>query len=464
MLNNNLIGFNRVLFLFFIAAVSFFTFNFINKSQPVTKSLEGREIVEWSKNAVIYEVNVRQFSKEGTFKAVEAQIPRLKELGVKILWLMPIQPIGEVNRKGTLGSYYSIKDYNAINPEFGTAEDFQSLVNTIHKNDMYVIIDWVANHTAWDHIWTKTNPDFYIKDTSGNFVPPVKDWHDVIDLNYDNKNLRNEMIKSLKYWVAKYNIDGFRCDVADMVPKDFWEEARLKLEEIRPVFMLAEAEKLELLEKAFDMCYSWTAHHLFNDIAKRNKTANDLRKYIYKDLEEYTKGEYRMLFTTNHDENSWNGSEYERLGKNKVNTFTALTFVLRGMPLIYNGQEAENTKRLSFFEKDSIAWKQTKTGELIQKLCSLKTNNKALWNGNYGGSLVVLPVNDKRNVLAVARVLEKNKVFAVFNLSNKTVHSWISSDVLDGEFTNFITGKKVTFNNVAALKLKPWQYYIFTKN
>jgi len=249
-----------------------------------------------------------------------------------------------------------------------------------------------------------------------------------------------------------------------MVPKDFWEEARLKLEEIRPVFMLAEAEKLELLEKAFDMCYSWTAHHLFNDIAKRNKTANDLRKYIYKDLEEYTKGEYRMLFTTNHDENSWNGSEYERLGKNKVNTFTALTFVLRGMPLIYNGQEAENTKRLSFFEKDSIAWKQTKTGELIQKLCSLKTNNKALWNGNYGGSLVVLPVNDKRNVLAVARVLEKNKVFAVFNLSNKTVHSWISSDVLDGEFTNFITGKKVTFNNVAALKLKPWQYYIFTKN
>ena len=464
MVKNSFAGLNRIFFLVIIAVISFLTFNFINKSQPINKSLDGREIVEWSKDAVIYEVNVRQFSKEGTFKAVEAQIPRLKELGIKILWLMPIQPIGEVNRKGTLGSYYSIKDYNAVNPEFGNESDFKSLVNTIHKNGMYVIIDWVANHTSWDHKWTQTNPEIYTKDTSGNFIPPVKDWHDVIDLNYDNKDLRNEMIKSLKYWVAKYNIDGYRCDVAEMVPTDFWEEARLKLEEIRPVFMLAEGEKLELQKKAFDMGYSWTSHHIFNDLAKRKKTVNDLRKYILKDLEEYTNGEYRMLFTTNHDENSWNGTEFERLGKNKVNTFTALTFILKGMPLIYNGQEAENNRRLSFFEKDSIDWKATKTGELIQKLCSLKTNNRALWNGNYGGSMLVLPVNDKRNILAVARVRERNKVFAVFNLSNKTINAWISSDVLDGEFTNFITGKQATFNNVAALKLKPWQYYIFTKN
>jgi len=464
MVKNNFAGLNRIIFLIIISVASFIAFNFITKSQPVNKSLEGREIVEWSKDAVIYEVNVRQFSKEGTFKALEAQIPRLKDLGVKILWLMPIQPIGEVNRKGGLGSYYSIKDYNSINPEFGTSDDFKSLVNVIHKSGMYIILDWVANHTAWDHKWTQTNPDFYTKDTSGSFVPPVKDWHDVIDLNYDNKNLRNEMIKSLKYWVAKYNIDGYRCDVAEMVPTDFWEEARLKLEEIRPVFMLAEAEKLDLQKKAFDMGYSWTSYHLFNDIAKRSKTANDLRKYIVKDLDEYKNGEYRMIFITNHDENSWNGTEFERLGKEKVKTFTALSFVLKGMPLIYTGQEAENTRRLSFFEKDSIEWKQTKTTEFIQKLCALKTNNKALWNGNYGGSMLVLPVNDKRNVLAIARVRERNKVFAVFNLSNRTVNAWISSDVLDGEFTNFISGKKAVFNDVAALKLRPWQFYIFTKN
>ncbi len=460
MLKNSLIS---IIILVIIATIGYLVFSKINKTQPIKKSLEGREIVEWSKDAVIYEINVRQFTKEGTFKALENHIPRLKALGVKILWLMPIQPIGEVNRKGTLGSYYSIKDYSAINPEFGNEEDFKSLVNTIHKNGMYVILDWVANHTAWDHKWTKTNPEFYVKDTSGNFVPPVKDWHDVIDLDYNNQTLRKEMIKSMKYWVAKYDIDGFRCDVADMVPLDFWEEARVKIEEIKPVFMLAEAEKKEYQRKAFDMGYSWTALHLFNDIAKGRKSVKDLRRYIVNDVDEYSNGEYRMLFITNHDENSWAGSEYERLGAEKVKAFTALTFILRGMPLIYTGQEAENKKRLSFFEKDSVKWQSTKTEELITKLCSLKTYNKALWNGNYGGSIVILPVNVKRNVLAVARVLEKNVVFGLFNLSNSNVTAWVSSDILDGTFTNFANEKQRTFNNVAALKLKPWQFYIFTK-
>lgn len=461
MLKNSLIS---ITILVIIATLGYYTFSKIKKSQPIKKNIEGREIIEWSKDAVIYEVNVRQFTKEGTFKALENHIPRLKALGVKILWLMPIQPIGEVNRKGTLGSYYSIKDYTSINPEFGTEDDLKSLVNTIHKNGMYVILDWVANHTSWDHKWTKTNPEFYVKDTSGNFVPPIKDWHDVIDLDYNNKNLRQEMIKSMKFWIAKYNIDGFRCDVADMVPLDFWEEARVKLEEIKPIFMLAEAEKKEYQRKAFDMGYSWTALHLFNDIARGKKSVKYLRQYIINDVEEYSNGEYRMLFITNHDENSWAGSEYERLGAEKVKAFTALTFVLRGMPLIYTGQEAENKRRLSFFEKDSVKWQSTKTEVLITKLCSLKTYNKALWNGNYGGSIVILPVNDKRNVLAVARVLEKNVVFGLFNLSYNSVTAWVNSDILDGTFTNFANGKQRTFNNVAALKLKPWQFYIFTKN
>ncbi len=450
----------RNIILLIICIVSFFIFNNYNKSAVNSKETGGFKHVEWSNNAVIYEVNIRQYTPEGTFKAFEQHLPRLKKLGIKILWLMPIQPIGEVNRKGSLGSYYSVKDYLAVNPEFGTPEDFKHLVTKIHELGMYVILDWVANHTSWDNPWAASNPNFYSKDSAGNFIPPVADWHDVIDLNYNNKDLRNKMVSALKFWIQRYNIDGYRCDVAGMVPTDFWNEARPQLDKIKPVFMLAEAEQLDLHQKAFDMTYAWDLHRLFNAIAQGKKTAADLVAYTDKEQTTFKNDEYRMTFISNHDENTWNGTEFERLGKT-VETFTALNYVYRGMPLIYSGQEAENTKRLRFFDKDTILWKTSKLAELHKKLCTLKLNNQALWNGSFGGEMIVLPVNNSKNIFTFVRMKDKNKVFCVFNLSNKQTTANIESDLLDGTFTNFVTGKEQVFTNSSVLKLKPWGYYIF---
>jgi cyclomaltodextrinase / maltogenic alpha-amylase / neopullulanase len=230
---------------------------------------------EWSYNATIYEVNVRQFSSEGTFNAVTKQIPRLKEMGIDILWLMPIHPIGELNRKGTYGSYYAVKDFKGVNPEFGTINDFNRLVKEAHNNNMRVIIDWVANHTAWDNVWTASKPEFFTLNKEGKFTPPVEDWSDVIDLNYDNKELWNYMYDAMAYWVNESDIDGFRCDVASMVPLDFWKWVRPKLEESKPLFMLAEGYEPELHE-AFNMTYSWQLKDVFVEYAKGGKTTDIL--------------------------------------------------------------------------------------------------------------------------------------------------------------------------------------------
>ena len=263
---------------------------------------------EWSANQSIYEVNIRQYSVEGTFKAFEKHLPRLKKMGVGILWFMPIHPIGAKNRKGSLGSYYSVKDYMAVNPEFGTMEDFKHLVREIHGLEMIVIIDWVANHTAWDNSLTINHPDWFTRDQEGNFVSPVPDWTDVIDLNYDHPELRAYMIEALKFWVEEVDIDGFRCDVAEMVPLDFWRKARLELDKIKSVFMLAEGESPDLYNNGFDMTYDWNLFHLMNDVAKGKKTAVDLQSYLDKEHGTFGKADYRMTFTSNHDENTWNGT------------------------------------------------------------------------------------------------------------------------------------------------------------
>ena len=244
---------------------------------------------EWSHNVSIYEVNTRQYTPEGTFKAFDAHIDEIKKLGIGLVWFMPINPIGEKNRKGNLGSYYSVKDYKAVNPEFGTLEDFKETVKKVHDAGMYVIIDWVANHTAWDNVWVSEHPEFYTKDSLGNFVPPVADWHDVIDLNYDNKELWKYMIDAMKYWVKECDIDGFRCDVAGMVPIDFWISARTELDKVKKVFMLAEAEGPEFHE-AFDMTYSWNLLHLMNDLAQGKTSVQAIRDYFNKENNTYPAG------------------------------------------------------------------------------------------------------------------------------------------------------------------------------
>ena len=416
---------------------------------------------EWSYDKAIYEVNVRQYTEEGNFKAFEKHLPRLKELGADILWLMPIHPIGEKNRKGTLGSYYSVKDYKAVNPEFGTLDEFKSLVKMVHKMGMYVIIDWVANHTAWDSRWIEEHPEFYTQDSMGNIISPNPDWTDVADLNFDNKELWTEMIDALKFWVEECDIDGYRCDVAGMVPIEFWIEARTELEKIKNVFMLAEWDTPEV-HLAFDMTYDWDLHHILNGIVKDEKTAIDLIEHLNENEEEFPANAFRMQFTSNHDENSWNGTEFERLGDG-VETFAVLTCLIPDMPLIYSGQEAGNNKRLSFFEKDLVEWKEDKLFEIYSKLFQLKKNNKALRNGEQGGELNYIESSDEINVFAFTRSSEKDKLLTIFNLSNKPVEVELTAEALQGNYKNYFTGKLESFSIKESFNLQPWEYRIYIK-
>ena len=416
----------------------------------------------WSENAAIYEANIRQYSPEGSFRKFEEHLPELKKMGVGVIWIMPINPIGKVHRKGTLGSYYAVADYKAVNPELGTPEDFHHLVDAIHAQGMKVIIDWVANHTAWDNDWTRTHPDFYVHDDKGDFVPPVPDWHDVIKLDYRNPQLRVAMIDAMKYWVTDYDVDGFRCDVADMVPVDFWDHARDELDKIKPVFMLAEATKPALQEHAFDMTYGWQFKDLFNDIAQGKKTVADLDAYLNGEEKQYNPNSYRMLHITNHDLNSWEGTEFQRLG-DATETFLVLSTVIKGMPLIYSGQEAGNTKALAFFEHDPIQWKDHKFRGLYTRLFQLKKTNKALWNGLAGSELVRVRTSNDKAVFAFTRSKDGNEVVGIFNLSDKPQAVTIVDRSMTGNFTDPIGGTAVSLPAPLKLKLMPWEYRVYAK-
>jgi glycosidase len=385
---------------------------------------------DWTKNANIYEVNLRQYSEEGNLQAFAKQLPRLKEMGVDILWFMPIHPIGELNRKGSLGSYYAVRDYKAVNPEFGTFEDFKMVVDQAHDLGMYVMLDWVANHTSWDNVWVENHEDFYEKDSTGKFISPF-DWTDVISLDYSNREMRDQMIDALKFWVADANIDGYRCDVASEVPTDFWEEARPQLQAIKPVFMLAESEQVDLLEAAFDMNYGWEFHHIMNQVAKGEKTPADILDYLNREKAKTPQRAYMMYFITNHDENSWNGTIKERLG-DADEAFAILSWTLGGMPLIYSGQEAANEKRLEFFEKDPIDWKDYPKADFYKSLNELKHQTSAIWNGAHGGVFEWLPTDKDNQVLAFKKKNDKEELMVLLNLSDQEFQAQFTDhDLLD---------------------------------
>ncbi len=366
------------------------------KDQTVTKLPS-----EWIKNATIYEVNVRQYTEEGSLAAFEERLPKLKELGVDVLWFMPIQPIGRLNRKAVgdtfvqdlatpdydkyWGSPYSISDYTAVNPRYGTVDDFKRIIKKCHDMDMYVILDWVGNHTAWDNTWLTEHPEWYTHDSTGKITDPIGEdgkswgWTDVADLNYDNKDMRTAMIKSMQFWVDECDLDGFRCDVAMEVPTNFWNEARVALEKVKPMFMLAESEthQPDQFESAFDAYYGWEMHHIFNKLYKGEVNAKEIiRVMSEKDSINGTKA-FPMNMITNHDENSWNGTIDERLGES-WKAMAVLSYSLRGLPLIYNGQEAGLKHRLSFFGKDEIDWDSpdaNKYFEFYQIMNEIKANS-----------------------------------------------------------------------------------------
>jgi glycosidase len=419
--------------------------------------------VAWSKNATIYEVNIRQYTPEGTFKAFSTHMPRLKKMGVDILWLMPIHPIGEKNRKGTLGSYYAVRDYKGINPEFGTEEDFRNLVKQAHSLGMKVILDWVANHSSQDNVWLEQcRQHWYTLDSAGYIQPTIgTDWWDVADLNYHNPEMRSEMIESLKYWVKEFDVDGFRCDVADFVPTDFWNEARAALDAIKPVFMLAEAENPEHHLKAFDMSYAWEFHHIMNSIAKGEMKLKAIHEYFAKNR--FQPSDYRMQFTSNHDENSWNGTETERYGNRRF-LFAVLAATIEGMPLVYSGQESDFNRRLKFFDKDLIDWGDYPLNDFYTKLLQLNRSNQALWNGQFGGQVRFESCPENENVLVYVREKNGQKVVVMLNFSDKPQEYIITKDFTTGSYKSlFEKDKSVTIKKAQIVLLKPLEYKVYYK-
>lgn len=431
--------------------------------QSVVSAQPVRDIAapEWSKNVSIYEVNLRQYSAAGTIKEFEKQLPRLKEMCVGILWLMPVNPIGEINRKGSLGSYYAVKDYYGLNSEFGSKEDFAHLVKAVHKLGMHLIIDWVANHTSWDNALAQTNPDFYKKDSAGKFIPPVPDWKDVIALNYDNKKLWDYMTDAMAYWVKTFDIDGFRCDVAGMVPTPFWQYARPRLQKVKPVFMLAEWEDPKLHENAFDMTYGWDVYHAAINAAKGEAKPYLVLKTVQTELQKYPKNAYRMRFTSNHDENSWNGTAPERYGK-AAPAAAVLMATLPGMYLVYSSQEAGESKRLNFFDRDPIEWKTDPAAKLIKKLMALKKAEKPLWNGKHGGDFTILS-DSTSGLIAFSRNSGKQSVIVLINLTDKAQNLDIQNAGLTGPFTEYFSGEKKRINKKLAASVQPFAYQVWIK-
>ncbi|NBC26607.1 MAG: alpha-amylase [Bacteroidetes bacterium] len=417
---------------------------------------------EWSKNAVIYEVNIRQYTPEGTFKAFAKHLPRLKDLGVDILWLMPIHPIGKKNRKGSLGSYYAVSDYYGVNPEFGTMDDFTLLVQQIHEMGMYVIMDWVANHSAWDHPLTKEHPEWYTKTIDGDFRPtPWYDWDDIIDFDYSQPGLRKYMTDAIKYWVEEAGVDGYRCDVAGFVPIDFWEHVRRKLESIKPVFMLAEWESRDLHRRAFDMTYAWSLWFALEDLFQEQKGLHSLLEYLAHDVSTFPDNAFRMTFTENHDKNSWEGNQYANYGEG-LHAAMVLCCTINGMPLVYSGQEAGLDRSLKFFEKDEIDWRDHENTGIYRKLFQLKKKNRALWNGKWGGEMIRIKHDQPDQVLSFYRESEGDKIISVINLSDQDLDVNLDTIAFTGSYKEVFTNEKLTIKQQTEFQLKPWSYKVLS--
>ncbi|MBQ6073374.1 MAG: alpha-glucosidase C-terminal domain-containing protein [Bacteroidales bacterium] len=407
---------------------------------------------DWIQHAVIYQVNVRQFSQEGTFAAVEEQLDRLAELGVDILWLMPIHPIGVEGRKGTLGSYYAVKDYCAVNPEFGTLEDFDHFLAAAHGKGFKVILDWVANHTGRDHAWTVDHKDWYFLDSTGNLATQY-DWTDIAHLNYENNApLREAMEAQMKFWIDR-GVDGFRCDVASEVPTDFWDKAFGDFRAQHPdaLFFLAEAETADLQKNAFDAYYAWRQMHLWYDLAAGKKNAKDLADF-YVDYAGETgmpAGTLAMNFISNHDQNSWSGTNTELYG-DALKQFTVLTFMLPGIPMLYNGDEVGLPKRLEFFEKDPIDWSSDPMdmNTLYTELIKLRDAHSCLWAAPWGGTMAVLPTDHPEKIFAFEREAEGDMCLAMFNFSDSEVTYKVENHLVtaDSEFTLPAHGYHIIFS------------------
>lgn len=453
-------------FPFLLLTVSLYVFTIYScNTKPVIITQAGQESTQfshpkWSEQSNVYEVNLRQYSEAGTIKEFEKSLPRLKEMGVEILWFMPVTPIGLENRKenaSELGSYYAVKNYKEINPEFGTMDDWKSLVKNARSMGFKIITDWVANHSAPDNPWVKNHPDFYAKDSSGKMIAPF-DWTDVRKLNYDNRELRDSMIAAMKFWIIETGIDGFRCDVAEEVPADFWKECITELRKIKHVFMLAEGEKPELHYAGFDATYAWSTMHLMVDVYSGKQSVNQFDSVLNHTISVFPKNSYRLFFTSNHDENSWNGTEFEKYG-DAYKTFAVFSQTMyQSIPLIYSGQEVPNKKRLKFFVKDPIVWDKFEMAPFYNTLLHLRKNNKALAaNANFKK---LESANDVA-IYSFVRQKGNDRIAVILNLSNQPQHFTIKEKEIYGSAKEVFTGQKVVLKENFVYSLEPWGYLLY---
>ena len=485
---------NHLKYILILATLSIILIPYSCKVKPASSSnniarFQKPNVPDWHKNATIYEVNLRQYTTENTFRSFELHIPRLKNMGIDILWFMPVNPISIKNRKGELGSPYSVADYYKTNPDYGTMEDFKHMVKAIHNAGMYIIIDWVPNHTGWDNPWITQHPDWYQKDKKGNITDPIDyntgeswGWTDVAALNYKNKEMRLGMINALKYWVNETGIDGFRMDVAHAVPVDFWSQCTDSLYKIKPLYMLSEGENPAIVNNgAFIADYAWEMHHTLNEIATSQganrikganmvqgnikegekdivkKSALDIDGVLAKKANQYHQG-YQMQFTSNHDENSWADTEFARMGDGHK-AFAVLCATFDGIPLVYSGQEAAMDKKLEFFKKDDIPWGNYIYNDFYKTLFDLKHRNQALWNGTFGGRLVKIPTGNDANIYAFTREKNGDKVVVIINLSSKIQKADLP--IINGQYTEIFTKKNKKFSSKETIQLQPWQYYVY---
>ncbi len=444
---------SSVILLFFLVACQ------SKNEYPNDTLLDGHP--SWMMQGNIYEVNIRQYTPEGTFKAFESHLDRLHDMGVQTLWFMPIQPISKKDRKGTLGSYYAVADYTGINPEYGTMDDWKHLVEAAHAKGFKVLIDWVPNHSGADHYWLTKHPDFYVRDSAGNAISQF-DWTDTRKLNHNNPELRDTMIEQMKFWIRESNIDGYRCDMAHLVPEDFWIPCIRELKKMKNIFMLAEADAAWLHTAGFDATYGWPEFHLMNDIAAGKKKPSDLVTFLRQLDTTFPANAIRLRFTSNHDENSWNKADYGTLPGPIHAPFSVLTHTLpRSLPLVYSGQEEPILRAIPFFEKDTIVFQQLGRATFYQSLYQLRKNNVAL-QPNASFAFIDTPLPEQ--VLAFIRENGKKKVFVVVNLSAQPVVLQVKEAKLMGKARNIFSNAIETLSSNATFALEAWGYKVYELN
>ena len=439
-----------------------------SNSEPSEETSNGLEKsgmvqhVSWLDQSAVYEVNIRQYTKEGTFRAFAEHLPRLKKMGIKLLWIMPVTPISKIDRKGTLGSYYAVSDYRSVNPEFGTMDDFKWLVKQAHDQGFKIITDWVANHTGADHPWLKTNRNFYMLDRVGQ-PKYAFDWSDTRELNYEVRELRDSMIANMKYWVDATDIDGFRCEVAGEVPDDFWEECIIELRRLKEVFMLAEGDNPSLITVGFDACYPWPMFQMMKKVASGERPATALDTVMATQDSKFPRGTLQLYFTSNHDENSWNKADYGIFPGAAHAPFAIFALTMKNaLPLIYSGQEEPVLRNIEFYEKDTMGFRNYKRSMFYKTLLDLRTHCKALLEPD--ADFLRINAGDPHTVYSYIRENGKEKLLVMLNFSGKEEPVILTETSIIGSVTNVFNNEKNDLKPGTQFNLEPWGYRVFRYN